>query len=62
MDWDEPQNAKPKGVVVGETLDALSVEDLEERVDALRAEIVRVEAEVKRRKEHQDQAASVFKS
>lgn len=60
MDWDEPlkQTAEAK---LGEDLSNLGLEELEARVSALRAEIVRVEEELVRKKAQKEAAASLFK-
>ena len=42
-------------------LDAMSVEDLDEYVAALKAEIVRVEEKIKAKRSHAAAAASFFK-
>ncbi len=62
MDWDEPRKAPTAGATVGEALDKLSVADLEARVASLAAEIVRVEAEIAKRRAHEAAAAALFKS
>jgi uncharacterized small protein (DUF1192 family) len=61
MDWDE---ARPKaaGLVVGETLETLSVGELEARIEALKAEIERVNAELARKRAHEAAASALFKS
>ena len=46
---------------VGETLDELSVSELEERVGALEEEITRVRAEIVNKKLKKSDAESVFK-
>ena len=47
MDWDETRPLQQRQVVVGEPLHDFSIEELRERVAALKAEILRVEAELK---------------
>jgi uncharacterized small protein (DUF1192 family) len=42
-------------------LDVLNVEDLEEYVAALKAELQRVEAKIKAKRSHAEVAASLFK-
>jgi uncharacterized small protein (DUF1192 family) len=63
MDLDDllPQK-KPSGIVVGESLETLSVAELEKRVKDLEAEIVRVRAEAERKKRHEEAARALFKS
>jgi uncharacterized small protein (DUF1192 family) len=64
MDWDDVR--KPAGggdqVVVGETLERHSVDELEHRIKTLEAEIERVRAELARKRDHETRAASIFKS
>lgn len=63
MDLDDllPQK-KPSGVIIGENLETLSVAELEKRIENLEAEIVRVRAEVDRKKRHEEAARALFKS
>lgn len=61
MDWDE----KPKQVkqaILGEPLHDLSVAELGERIDALKAEIARVEDEMRAKQAQGAAAADLFKS
>lgn len=59
MDWDE---SKPKPVIaVGDNLANLSVLDLRERIEALRAEIDRIEAAMTAKQSTQQAAEDVFK-
>ncbi|MEQ8825877.1 MAG: DUF1192 domain-containing protein [Filomicrobium sp.] len=60
MDWDEPQKQTSEAKL-GEDLSNLGLEELEARVSALRAEIVRVEEELGRKKAQKEAAASLFK-
>lgn len=53
---------KPSGVTIGENLETLSVAELEKRVKDLETEIVRVRAEVDRKKRHEEAARALFKS
>ena len=60
MDWDE---AKPRAVAtIGENLANLSIAELEQRIAALDAEIVRVNAEMSRKRAHEAAATKLFKS
>lgn len=60
MDWEEPK-AQPKATIaVGEPLDPLGVAELEARLEALRTEISRVEAEIARKKRHALAASAIF--
>lgn len=61
VDWDELQPKAPKGVTLGESLESLSVAELQARIAALNAEITRVEAELAAKKAHEAAAASIFK-
>ncbi len=53
---------KPTGVSIGDSLETLSVAELEKRVKDLEAEIVRVSAEISRKKSHEEAARALFKS
>lgn len=53
----DPRNAKKKPL----NLDEMNIEDLEEYVAAMRAEIERVEAKLKAKQSHASAAASFFK-
>jgi uncharacterized small protein (DUF1192 family) len=62
MDWDELNIKRAvKGVTLGESLETLSVAELEERIAALKAEIERVAAEVAHKRAHEAAAAAIFK-
>jgi uncharacterized small protein (DUF1192 family) len=60
MDTDdlEPRKAKPKL----KNLDPMSVEDLADYIEELRAEIRRVEADMQKKKAHLAAAAGLFKT
>lgn len=61
--FDEDQGKTPTAeVVVGAALSALSLEDLQERVSALRAEITRVEAEIEAKTAGKAAAEAFFNS
>jgi uncharacterized small protein (DUF1192 family) len=62
MDWDEIRPKPVPGPTVGETLDKLSVAELEQRIVTLKAEISRVEAELAKKRAHEAAAAKLFKS
>ena len=64
MDWDEVRKPQAGGsqVVVGETLERHSVDELEHRIKTLEAEIERVRQELTSKREHEARAASIFKS
>ena len=62
MDWDDVR-PRPKPVAaVGENLAALSVSELEARIEAFEAEIERVRVELKNKRAHEAAAAALFKS
>jgi len=56
-----PRNAKAP-FSLGESLDAVSMEELQERILLLRAEIDRIEAEMVRKRASREAAASFFKT
>ena len=61
MEWDDVR-AKPKlGPSVGEPLDSLGISELQARIEALKVEIARVEAELHKKKAHEAAAAQLFK-
>jgi len=62
MDWDDVRPKKLAGITVGETLETLSVAELEARISALSAEIDRVSAELAKKKAHEAAASALFKS
>jgi len=53
---------KPSGMTIGENLETLSVSELERRIGDLEAEIVRIRAEVDKKKRHEAAAHALFKS
>jgi uncharacterized small protein (DUF1192 family) len=63
MDLDDllPQK-RPGGMTIGESLEPLSVAELEKRIGDLEAEVVRVRAEVDKKKRHEEAARALFKS
>ncbi|MEL6505622.1 MAG: DUF1192 domain-containing protein [Pseudomonadota bacterium] len=58
----EPQKQTTNSITLGGDLSTLSVDDLDERIAALRAEIVRLETERKKKESHLSAAQSFFKS
>lgn len=46
---------------IGQTIDTLSVHELEERIELLKAEIARLEAAIKARQATKDAASAFFK-
>ncbi len=61
MDWDDVKAPAPV-VTIGEDLSTLSVDELEQRIKELRAEIERVTAEMDTKRKHEAAAAAVFKT
>ncbi len=53
---------KPTGVAIGDSLETLSLAELEKRVNDLETEIARVNAEIIRKKRHEEAARALFKS
>ena len=64
MDWDDVRKPAAGGgqVVVGETLERHSVDELEQRIKTLETEIERVRVELQSKRDHEAKAASIFKS
>jgi uncharacterized small protein (DUF1192 family) len=62
MDWDDLKPKPVKAITVGEDLKSIGIAELEARVAALRAEIERVEAEIKSKRSHGEAASAFFKS
>jgi uncharacterized small protein (DUF1192 family) len=61
MDWDEVRPKPAKEITIGENLATLSIAELESRIGALEAEIVRVKAEIDTKRRHEAAAAAIFK-
>jgi uncharacterized small protein (DUF1192 family) len=61
MDWDEPRRPAVKAITVGESLETLSIAELESRIATLTGEIDRVRREIETKKAHEAAAAAVFK-
>lgn len=61
MDLDELLNPKPK-LAVGEPLDAISVDELQQRIAAFEAEILRLKAEITKKHASKAAADAFFKS
>jgi len=61
MDLDELLNPKPK-LVVGEPLDAISVDELQQRIVSFEAEIVRLKTEITKKQNSKAAADAFFKS
>ena len=61
MDWDDLKPKTPKGITLGESLETLSVSELEARIAALHQEVERVQREIAAKKAHEAAAAAFFK-
>jgi len=59
---EEAQPRKPQGYVLGQPVDAMSVAELDERMEELRREIVRLEAARAQKLAAQAAAAAFFKN
>lgn len=62
MDLDDDKPKAKRTVVVGENLDAISIIELEQRIQDLETEIVRVRADITRKQASKMAADSFFKS
>ena len=60
MEWDEPKIKSSQGFSVGEDLSKLSVRELDERIDLLKAEIARIEQTMDTKKRTTAAAAALF--
>ena len=61
MDLDEAPK-KPANMVIGENLDAISVAELEQRIQALDSEIMRLKAEIARKQASRNAADAFFRT
>jgi uncharacterized small protein (DUF1192 family) len=61
MDWDDVRPEPAKGATLGDSLDTLSVAELEARISDLEREIARVKAELEKKRRHEDAASALFK-
>jgi uncharacterized small protein (DUF1192 family) len=61
MDWDDLKPKPAKEITLGEKLESLSVGELEARIVALEAEIIRVKDNLATKRAHEAAAAAVFK-
>ncbi len=57
---DEPK--KPTNMVIGENLDAISVAELEHRIQALESEIMRLRAEIAKKQASRNAADAFFRN
>ena len=61
MDWEDVSKPKADEIVIGQSLERHSLDELAARLAALRQEIERVEQEISRKKSIEANAAAVFK-
>ena len=61
MDLDDAPK-KPAGMVIGENLDAISVAELEQRIQSLESEIMRLRAEITKKQASRNAADAFFKN
>ncbi|MEO6394955.1 MAG: DUF1192 domain-containing protein [Devosia sp.] len=59
--FDDDDVKKPKAHEIGMALDAMSVEELADRIVLLESEIARIKAMIGSKQKHKNEAASVFK-
>ena len=59
--FDDDLPKKPKAHELGMALDAMSVEELKDRIGLLEAEIARLKAAIEHKQQSKSAAASVFK-
>lgn len=59
--FDDKERSKPKGHEVGMPIETMSVEELKERIELLRAEIARLEVAIGDRQQTRAAADSLFK-
>ena len=62
MDWDEVTKPKSDAAVVGQNLERMSIDELQRLIGELENEVLRVKAEIERKKVIGSHAESVFKS
>ena len=53
---------KPTNMVIGENLDAISVAELEQRIQALESEIIRLKAEIAKKLASRNAADAFFRN
>jgi uncharacterized small protein (DUF1192 family) len=61
MDLDDAPK-KPTNMVIGENLDAISVAELEQRIQALASEIIRLKAEIAKKQASRSAADAFFRN
>jgi uncharacterized small protein (DUF1192 family) len=60
VSWDDDLPKPKPAITVGEKLDRLSIAELDERIEALKAEITRVESEREAKRAFATAAAALF--
>ena len=61
MDLDDAPK-KPANMVIGENLDAISVAELEQRIQSLESEIIRLRAEITKKQASRNAADAFFRN
>ena len=61
MDLDDPPR-KSAGIITGENLDAISIAELEQRIEALESEISRIRAEIQKKLASKNAADAFFRN
>lgn len=61
MDWDDVRPKPVKTAGIGDNLENLSIGELEARIAALTSEIDRVQAELAKKRAHENAASALFK-
>jgi uncharacterized small protein (DUF1192 family) len=62
MSGDESASKQPAGFVIGQSLDTLSIEDIDEAIKSLHGEIQRLELAKGEKSRHLDAASALFKN
>lgn len=61
MDWDDVLPKPKPPAAIGESLEFMSLDELQARIKALEDEIARVRAEIDKKQAHEAAAAALFK-
>ncbi|MCB1433355.1 MAG: DUF1192 domain-containing protein [Alphaproteobacteria bacterium] len=61
MDLDDPPR-KTTGITIGENLDAISLAELVQRIEALESEISRIRAEIQKKQASKNAADAFFRN
>ena len=62
MDWDDIEPKKKVEIIVGDDLSQLSIEELRDRVEALKNETTRINEEIQSKQSGKSAADDIFKS